>query len=56
MGRIESNLRRSFSEVKKEILDIKNQILKLAENQEKLEANFQDCCEIKPAKRVRKKK
>ena len=35
---LESNLRKSFREVRKDILEIKNQILRLAENQEKLEA------------------
>lgn len=48
---LENNLRKSFADVRKDILEIKNQVLKLAEAQEKLEVKVS---ELKPKKRKRK--
>ena len=38
----EKGIRRAFESVKREILDIKNQLLVIAENQEKIEANLEE--------------
>ena len=50
---LEENLRKSFAEVRKDILEIKNQVLKLAEAQERLEAGISK--KSKPAKKPAKK-
>jgi len=42
MNRIEKNLRKSFAEVKKDIIEIKNQILIIAEGQEKIQAEIDE--------------
>ena len=39
---LQDNLKRSFAEVRQDILEIKNQILKLAESQEKLEVQLSE--------------
>jgi len=52
---LERNLRISFSEVRKEILEVKNEILKLAERQEKLEAEISES-KAKPASKTSKKR
>jgi hypothetical protein len=49
----EDNIRRSFQGVKKDILEIKNQLLKLAEMQEKLVTELE---EMKSEKTVAKPK
>ncbi len=51
MSQLEHNLRRSFAEVKKEILEVKNQVLKLAEGLEKIEVVVS---ELKAKKTVKK--
>jgi len=48
---LERNLKRSFAEVRRDILEVKNQVLKLAEMQEKLEIHVQ---ELKKASTVKK--
>ena len=52
---LERNLRISFAEVRKEILEIKNEILKLAERQEKLEAEVSES-KVKSVNKTSKKK
>ena len=52
---LERNLKISFAEVRKDILEVKNEILKLAERQEKLEADI-SALGKKPAKKTSKKK
>ena len=39
---LERNIKTAFEGVKKDILEMKDQILKMAEKQEKLEASFED--------------
>jgi len=39
---IDKNIRNAFQGVKRDILDIKNQLLVLAENQEKIEAKLEE--------------
>ena len=39
---LENNIRKAFEGVKKDMLEIKNQLLSIAEKQEKLEASFED--------------
>lgn len=39
---LERNIRKAFQGVKKDILEIKNQILKIAETQEKIEAEIEE--------------
>jgi len=51
---LERNLKISFAEVRKEILEVKNEILKLAERQEKLEAEISES--KMPAKKPSRKK
>ena len=52
---IETNLKKSFSEVRKDILEIKDQILRLAEQQEKLESAITES-KKKPVKKKKAKK
>ena len=53
---LENNVKRSFQDVKKDILEIKNQLLNLAETQEKLITQFEELKNKKTSKPVAKKK
>ncbi len=51
---LENNLRISFAEVRKDILEIKNQIIQLAEGIEKVEAQVSELKSVKKSSRKRK--
>jgi hypothetical protein len=55
---LEQNIRRAFQGVKKDILEVKDQLLKVAETQEKLMAEFEELKKQtkKPAKKKTSKK
>ena len=56
MNGIEQKIARSFQVVKRDILEIKDNLLRLAENQEKLEAVIEDLKKSKAKKPIRNKK
>jgi len=54
MNQFEANVVNSFKQVKKDILELKDQLIRLAEGQEKLEALISE--KTKNSKKVSKKK
>jgi len=56
MNQFEANIIKSFKDVRKDILELKSQLLSLAESHEKLESIVADLKKSKAKKPVKKKK